>query len=187
MYGIFQRLQRLFTTRFVSTKQNKTNTLKLGWIMATLAGRFKQNSLNSNVCKMFELLSFIRFSFSLIFRNECVSHWTFMVFHLNFCSFCYCSFVALALYYGEMENFLFHSQYFCLSNVMPYNGHFYLCLVVICVFFFASFSRKNKHGKIHARKQTHVTHMHTDTQIIFQSMWTWIESQQRQRWKNTLS
>lgn len=58
MYGIFQRLQRLFTTRFVSTKQNKTNTLKLRWIMATLAGRFKQNSLDSNVCKMFELLSF---------------------------------------------------------------------------------------------------------------------------------
>lgn len=136
---------------FNKTKQNKYT--QLGWIMATLAGRFKQNSLDSNVCKMFELLScFLSLLFSLIIRNECVSYWMFMVFHLNSYSFCCCSFIT-----AKWKFFCFTAEFF-LSNVMSYNGHFYLCFWLWSVFSFSLLflSRKNKHGKIHARKHIHI-------------------------------
>lgn len=81
------------------------------------------------------------FSLLCVQQQICVSYWTFIMFHLNFYSFC----ILLSLfYYGNPKKI---SLWFHTMVILP--------LFFVLIFFSSSFTCKNKHGKI-------LTHTHTN-------------------------
>lgn len=135
--------------------------------MATLVGRLRPK-FSQFKCLLFFSSSFCFFA---IYQKKCVPYWTFIMFHLNFCSFC----ILLSLfYYGVLgKKFLFHFT----SNfsLMSYNGHFTYVNGCVCVLFLSFCYLFLFLAKIHTAKciRTHI-------KCMVQSMRT--EAEQR-RWK----